>query len=54
MGSKATPMTMSFPLGPRPAMSSDMALELGAVARMTWAPPSFWSSSAGLVALLSM
>src|SRR5580700_427302 len=41
IGSKVTPTTMSLPFGPRPLISSDIALELGAVARMTCAPPNF-------------
>jgi hypothetical protein len=39
---------------PEPWMSSDMALELGAVARITRAPPSFCNSSTALVDWLSM
>lgn len=38
------------PLGPRPSIREDMDLAFGAVARMTLAPPSFWSSAAALVA----
>lgn len=45
---------MSFPLGPKPSMISDMAFELGAVARITCAPPIFCKASAGFVTLLSM
>ena len=54
MGSNVTPITTSLPFGPRPSISADIAFELGAVARMTCAPPSFCNSSAGFVALLSM
>ena len=54
MGSDVAPITMSLPFGPRPSINSDMAFELGAVARITCAPPSFCNSSAALVALLSM
>src|ERR1700724_761518 len=46
-----SPTTMSLPFGPRPSISSDIAFELGAVARMTCAPPSFCSSSASFVDL---
>jgi len=35
-------------------MSDDIAFELGAVVRMTRAPPIFCSSSAAFVATLSM
>ena len=45
---------MSLPFGPRPSINSDIAFELGAVARMTCAPPSFCNSSAALVDWLSM
>ena len=38
-------------VGPRPSISSVVALELGAVARMTLAPPSFCSACAALVVL---
>jgi len=54
MGSNAAPITMSLPFGARPSISADIAFELGAVARITCAPPSFCSSSAALVAPLSM
>jgi pimeloyl-ACP methyl ester carboxylesterase len=46
MGSNVAPMTMSLSFGPRPSISSDIAFELGAVARITCAPPIFCSSSA--------
>src|SRR6266511_4473005 len=39
MGSDATPITMSLPLGARPSIRGDMAFELGGVARMACAPP---------------
>src|SRR5262249_102206 len=54
MGSDAAPMTMSLPFGPRPSINSDIAFELGAVARITCAPPNFCNSSAAFVDLLSM
>src|SRR6267378_1542078 len=44
MGSNVRPTTMSLPFGPRPLISSDIAFELGAVARMTCAPPNFCNS----------
>jgi hypothetical protein len=44
----------ALPFGPRPSISSDIAFELGAVATITWAPPSFCNSSAAFVALLSI
>src|SRR5262249_36140578 len=45
MGSNVTPITMSLPFGPRPLNSSDIAFELGAVAKITCAPPSFCNAS---------
>ena len=36
------PMTRSSPRGARPGTKSPIALSLGAVARITLAPPSFW------------
>ena len=53
MGSAATPTTMSLPLGPSPSISSDIAFELGAVARITCAPPNFCNASAAFVARLN-
>ena len=52
--SKPAPTTMSLPLGASPSISSDMAFELGAVARMTRAPPISSNALAALPALLSM
>src|SRR5215469_10101549 len=46
IGSKAAPITRSLPEGPRPSINWDIDFEFGAVARMTCAPPSFWSSAA--------
>src|SRR5579872_3087440 len=46
IGSNVTPITMSLPFGPSPSISSDIALEFGAVARIACAPPSFCNSSA--------
>src|SRR5712691_2301547 len=54
MGSIVAPTTTNLPFIPSPLISSDMAFELGAVARITCAPPSFCNSSAAFVALLSM
>src|SRR5262249_42261528 len=39
MGSNVTPISMSLPFGPRPLNSADIAFELGAVAKITCAPP---------------
>jgi len=46
MGSKGTPMTISLPRvrGRRRAVHGTAA---GAVARIAWAPPNFWSAAAG-------
>ena len=38
-----TPSTISLPFGPRPLTNSDITLAFGAVARITFAPPSFHS-----------
>jgi hypothetical protein len=54
MASNVTPTTMSLPFGAKPSTSSDIAFELGAVARITCAPPSFCNASAAFVDLLSM
>jgi hypothetical protein len=54
MGSGAAPITISFPFGPKPSINSDIDFELGAVARMTLAPPNFCNSLAAFVALLPM
>src|ERR1019366_9776243 len=43
IGSKVAPTTMNLPFGPKPSTNSDIAFELGAVARITLAPPSFCS-----------
>ena len=43
-----------LPSGPRPPMTAAMASAFVTVARMTRAPPSFWSSATGSCALLSM
>ncbi len=40
--------------GPRPSINSDIAFELGAVAKITCAPPSFCNACAAFVDLLSM
>jgi hypothetical protein len=40
-----------LPVRPRPSISSDIALEFGAVARITWAPPIFCSSCAAFVGI---
>ena len=48
------PTTIILPFGPKPSISSDIALEFGAVARITCAPPSFCNSAAAFWALLSM
>src|SRR5262249_22486207 len=45
IGSGDIPTTMNFPVGAMPSINSDMAFELGAVARIACAPPNFWSSS---------
>jgi hypothetical protein len=49
-----SPTTIILPFVPSPSISDDIALALGAVARMTRAPPSFCSSAAAFVATLSM
>ena len=54
IGSNVAPTTTSVPLSPRPSISADMDFELGAVARITRAPPSFFNSSAEFSAALSM
>src|SRR6516225_3125325 len=54
IGSVDMPTTTNFPLGARPSINSDMAFELGAVARMACAPPSFCNSWAALVNCASM
>jgi len=54
MGSKVAPITMSLPFGPRPSINSDIAFELGAVARITCAPPIVCNASAAFVDALSM
>ena len=54
MGSMLAPTTTILPFVPRPSNSAVMALPLGAVAKITRAPPNFFNSSAGLEAWLSM
>src|SRR5438477_147732 len=54
MGSGAAPITTIVPLSPRPSISEDIDFELGAVARMARAPPSFCSSAAAFFAVVSM
>jgi hypothetical protein len=54
MGSVDAPTTIIRPFTPSPSTSADIAFELGAVARITRAPPSFCSSAAAFVAALSM
>src|SRR5581483_4768819 len=53
IGSKPAPTTISSPSRPRPSISGAIALPLGAVARMTRAPPSFRSAAAGSPARVS-
>jgi hypothetical protein len=45
---------MSLPFGPNPSISSDIAFELRAVAKITCAPPISCNASAAFVARLSM
>src|SRR5437899_746737 len=54
IGSGAAPTTTMAPLSPRPSISEDIAFELGAVARMARAPPSFCNSAAAFFAALSI
>ena len=54
MLSRSALTTSSFPLGPNPPIMDDIALELGTVAKMARAPPSFVSSAAASVAELSI
>src|SRR6516162_2936023 len=53
IGSIVAPITTSVPLAPRPPISADIDFPLGAVARITLAPPSFCNSAAGSVAPLA-
>ena len=53
-GTSAAPSTISVPSTPRPPMVAVIALPLVTVARMTRAPPSRVSSSAGSWDWLSM
>src|SRR5579864_8778959 len=48
IGSDARPITTNLPFGPKPSIKADIAFELGAVARITCAPPSFSNSCAAL------
>ena len=50
----AAPTISSVPLTAKPPCTALIASPLVAVARMTFAPPSFWSSAAGSCAWLSM
>ena len=54
IGSGAAPTTISLPFTPSPATSDAIAFELGAVARITRAPPRFCNSAAAFVRPLSM
>src|SRR5258706_3110501 len=54
IGSIDAPTTSIVPFTPRPPINADIAFPLGAVARITLAPPSFCSSAAGSVAALSI
>src|SRR5947209_13064728 len=49
IGSNAAPTISSLPRGAKPPITDDMARALGAVARITWAPPSFCNSAAASV-----
>ena len=49
IGSNVALSTISLPFGPRPLTNSDIAFAFGAVARITFAPPSFCNASAGFV-----
>jgi hypothetical protein len=47
MRSKLTPLAMSLPFGARPSNSSDIVLELGAVAKIAFVRPGFGNASLG-------
>ena len=54
MGSIEAPTTIIRPFVPSPSTSDEIDLELGAVVRITRAPPSFCNSAAALVATVDV